>query len=127
MNKHLSLALKIAEANPVLKLPKMGAVVVKYNKVVAVGWNSYKSHPMQARYGRHEMAICTHAEVAAISNALRNLTNEEVANSDLYVARITRTGDVGIAKPCEGCDRVIKKFKIRNVFWTVPEMICEAA
>jgi len=94
------------------------------NRVVSYGFNSRKTHPLQYKYSKNPSAICIHAEIDAIKNALRVVNAEALLSSTLYIARAKSPGPrkpktlMGLAKPCEGCARAIAAFGIRNVFYT---------
>lgn len=109
-------AIEVARTNPITGLPKMAAVITKRKKILSVGVNSFKSDPLQFRYSRHPLSICKHAEIDAIKNAIKN--NINLSGTTMYVARVFGDGSVGIAKPCEGCQKAIRDFGISEVFWT---------
>jgi tRNA(Arg) A34 adenosine deaminase TadA len=100
--------------------------------MVGMGFNSMKSHPFQARFGKNKDAIFLHSEVAAIKNSLRHVSTRELAKSTLYVVRIkqdqfTREMVPGIARPCAGCARAIAEFDIPGVVYTLdgPSLSCD--
>lgn len=100
---------------------KLAAGVVYRNRLVAVGVNSYKSHPLMSKFGKNPEAIYLHAEVDAIKNALRVLSLQELEKSDILVVRVKRDGHdykTCLAKPCEGCMRAIEAFNLRNLYYT---------
>ncbi len=100
---------------------KLAAGVVFKNRLVAVGVNSYKSHPLMSKFGKNPEAIYLHAEVDAIKNALRALSLQELEKSDILVVRVKRDGHdykTCLAKPCEGCARAIEAFNLRNLYYT---------
>jgi tRNA(Arg) A34 adenosine deaminase TadA len=100
---------------------KLAAGVVFKNRLVAVGVNSYKSHPLMSKFGKNPEAIYLHAEVDAIKNALRVLSLQELEKSDILVVRVKRDEHdykTCLAKPCEGCARAIETFNIRNLYYT---------
>jgi tRNA(Arg) A34 adenosine deaminase TadA len=110
-----------ALVNPVEGLPRMAAIICNKKKhVISVGWNSRKSDPLAAKYGRHPDAIYPHAELAAIKNALRdrNIQPSQLQDCTMYVARVKRDGTPAMAKPCVGCQRAIQEFGIGDVQWT---------
>jgi len=114
---------KVAAANPNPQ-EKFAAAVVYRNKIVSVGMNSMKSHPMAAKYGKNEHAIFLHAEVAAIKNALRELDVDDFSKCDIYITRVkkekpfTKKFVWGLAKPCPGCERAIAEFGFRRTIYT---------
>lgn len=100
---------------------KLAAGVVYKNRLVAVGINSYKSHPLMTKFGKNPEAIYLHAEVDAIKNALRVLSLQELEKSDILVVRVKKDGHdykTCLAKPCEGCARAIEAFNLRNLYYT---------
>jgi tRNA(Arg) A34 adenosine deaminase TadA len=115
----LDVAIKVAEANPIQNLPPMSALLVDTRgKVVAVGMNRRKSHPLQKSYAPNPKAILLHAEIDAIKRALRTHTREEIATMTMYIARVGKKGLPAKAKPCIGCARALEDFGIKQVHWT---------
>ena len=90
---------------------KHGAVIVKKNQVLASGHNSYKTHPLMAKYTPFPHL---HAEQKAIIN----LGLDNCAGLDLYVVRINKQKDFMMSKPCSVCRMLIDKVGIRNVYYT---------
>ena len=113
----LDIAFEIARANPT-KFQKMGAVITYKGKVIAVGLNSNKSHPMQKKYGKNSKSIFLHAEIDAIKNGLRNHKKEDFKNFEIHVARCMKNGLPGMAKPCRGCQKAIDEYLFKAVHWT---------
>ena len=103
---------------------KLAASLVIRNEVISVGFNSYKTHPLQKRFSKNIEAIFKHAEVDCIINALRHVEQEELAKATLYVYRVKRlTKDHkfwsdGYSEPCCGCKSAINHFKIRKVIFS---------
>lgn len=101
---------------------KVASGVVYRKHLIATGVNSYKSHPMMLEYGKNPKSIFLHAEVDAIKNALRVVTQDQLTKCDLYVVRVKKDEGGhyvhGLAKPCEGCSRAIASFNLRNVYYT---------
>jgi tRNA(Arg) A34 adenosine deaminase TadA len=104
---------------------KMAAGIVYRKHLIATGINSYKTHPwMSEERGYRPDQIYLHAEVDAIRNALRLITQAQLAKCDLYVVRIKRPCSNstfwvhGLAKPCPGCQKIIKTFDIQRIFFT---------
>ena len=80
---------KVAAANPNDR-EKFAAAVVYRNRIISIGMNSMKSHPMAAKYGKNEHAIFLHAEVAAIKNALREINVDDFSKCDIYITRVKK-------------------------------------
>lgn len=117
---------KVAAANPAQR-EKLAAAIVCRNKIISVGMNSMKSHPMAAKYGKNEHAVYLHSEVDCIKNALREIDIDDFAKCDLYVVRVKKPKPFskqyifGLAKPCCGCERAIAAFGIKRVIYTTDE------
>jgi len=112
---------------------KMSAGIVYRRHLVATGVNSYKTHPLMASPGYNQDQIYMHAEVDAIRNALRLISQDQLAKSAIYIVRVKRDRETheytyGLAKPCRGCSRMIASFGINSVWWSKDfEPICSAA
>jgi hypothetical protein len=108
---------------------RLAAVLVYKNKSF-LGFNSYKTHPFQAKHGRRAESICLHAEINAINKARKNLTAQQMQKATLYIARARGHAigvdpsniQWGLAKPCGdrrcGCQSVIHMFEIPRVVFT---------
>lgn len=125
IKERLKLLVDAAEAHPPVYRTKIAAAIYHKNKFVALGHNSYKTHPFQARFGRHIDCIYLHAETAAIKNALKYLDVHSIKKAALYVARVKWEDGKkdkliqGLAMPCSGCQRAIATFGIEEVFYTL--------
>ena len=113
----------IATDLPLIARARIAAVIVKRNKVIAYGFNQYKSHTLQARYARNSKSIDLHAEIDAIKNALKKISVEELKSCDIYIARAKKIPNEskyisGLVKPCTGCQAAIEAFGLRNVYYT---------
>lgn len=114
---------KVAAANPGQR-EKLAAAVVCRNKIISIGINSMKSHPMAAKYGKNEHAVYLHAEVAAIKNALREIDVDDFSKCDIYITRVkkekpfTKKYVWGLAKPCAGCERAIAEFGLKRTIYS---------
>ena len=116
MNYYMNLAIKCAKANKIQKLPKLAAVLVTKNKTVFIGFNRYKTHPLQKKFSRNSSSLCLHAEMDAIVQASR--AKVDIEGGAIYVARVNKKMQPALAKPCEGCERALVHFGIKIVEWT---------
>jgi len=115
----------VAESIEPVSQARLAAAIFYKNDLVAIGTNKPKTHPFQKRWAKHEMAIYLHAEIDVIKNALRHISQEELAKSKLYVSRIRFDSNqkdlsrenlkTGLARPCSGCMRAIANFDIKHV------------
>ncbi len=113
----------LAEDSPPCGKARLAAAIVLQNKIISYGFNSYKTDPFQKRFAKNDDAICKHAEVDAIKNALRRISVDDLCNATLYIARVKydqfkRNRSFGLAKPCVGCQSAIDTFEIGRVVYT---------
>ena len=116
---------RLAVENPGIRNRfKLAAGIVYRNHLIATGINSYKTHPLMLQFGKNADALFIHAEIDAIKNALRLITQDQLARCDMYVVRVKRPDTStkkwvhGLAKPCEGCQRAIVSFGLKNIYYT---------
>ena len=83
-----------------------------------MGYNSYKSHPLQARFADRPDRIFLHAEIDALRRALRYILPSVLEECTLLVTRRTKDGKLAMARPCAGCQRALATFGIREVRYT---------
>lgn len=100
----------------------LGAVVVLKHRIISSGCNSnVKCNPLQAkldteRYGIECPGKC-HAEIDALLPLIKNKI--DLSNASIYIFRQHKNGEPAIARPCEGCERVIRSLGIKKVFYTI--------
>lgn len=115
---------RIAITNEPCASARVVAAVVYKNDLIAFGTNENKTHPFQHKFGGDIMKIHLHAEINAIKNALKILSQKELSKSTLYITRIKYTNEKrkaitwGLAKPCEACRRAIVAFGIEKICYT---------
>lgn len=103
---------------------RMAAAIVYKKRIVSIGYNRMKTHPMQAKYSTNSERIYLHAEISAIKNALRYMSVSELKRCSLYVYRkkkINGSYCSGLAKPCSGCMRAIVEFGLKEVIYSDDE------
>lgn len=91
---------------------KIGSVVTLRSGQSYMGYNQAKSHPLQRRfdvYGTEKL----HAEVHALSVALRYHGALDLRGSVVYVARVGG----GICRPCASCMRALRHFGVGKVHY----------
>lgn len=103
VHRHLDLLRKQAEQSN-CRVP-MAALVIRGNKVVAVG-NNKKGH----------RASSLHAEM----DALRQLRYQKrrAQGATVFVARFRHDGSFGNAKPCANCLEHLRSHGVKDVMWT---------
>lgn len=104
----LDLAVKVAETSTYDRY-RMGAVIVRGNRVLSLGTNRLQNSPHIA--GHHP--LCSqHAEEKALSLC------GNTRGATMYIGRLTPAGNIGLARPCERCTTQIETSGIKNVYWT---------
>jgi deoxycytidylate deaminase len=87
------------------------ALVVSKNRVLSVGYNQPKTHPISKDTTMQQL----HAEM----HAMIRCADKDLLGADVIVARTRPSGKPGLAKPCEVCEGILRRFGVRRVFYTV--------
>lgn len=94
---------------------KHQAFIIKKNKIIAIGINSMKTHPANLKFAyRFPDGQGTHAEMKACLKG----NKKSYKHHEMVVIRINNNGNVDMSKPCEGCQNVIKSYKIDTVWYS---------
>lgn len=92
---------------------RVGSVLARKSTILGMGFNCSKTHPKgQGHYSSY------HAEMRAIFNYVRLNDVKLFKNVALYVARVSKTGSLGLALPCPDCQELIYTMGIRDVYYT---------
>ena len=87
---------------------RLGAIAVRGGNPNHTAVNRFRNHPRVV----DAWADCSvHAEAALLESC-------DAAGSIVYVARITTTGNVAIAKPCRACLLLLTASAVKRVVWT---------
>lgn len=122
--KFIALAKEMADKSNFMQ-HKVGACIIYKNKIIAVGQNQYKSHPMQKRYNRNRGDISedaphyVHAEMDALNKA--KSLGIDLSKAELYVYRKTQSGKQGLSRPCDACMPAIVNSGIKTVHYTTKD------
>jgi tRNA(Arg) A34 adenosine deaminase TadA len=103
----LQVALKQAEAAPHSQW-RVGAAIVRGGSLLSVGHNRYRNSPSQVDLE----GVSYHAEEVALRRA------GDPEGGTIYVARITRSGKLGMARPCKQCQLRLLNSGIRYFVYT---------
>ena len=101
MNRFMELALREAKKADKKKEVPIGAVIVKNDRVIAVGFNKRE---------KTKNAI-NHAEIIAIKKACKKLKDWRLENCEMYVT----------LKPCPMCAGAISNARIKKVYYGAEE------
>ena len=100
----------------------VGCIITYKGMVIASGFNSNKTHPLQKKYNKFratsdsEFVPKLHAEISALSKLRNSSLNPK--RMKLFVYRIKQDGSYGMARPCPSCMQAIKDFGIRKIYYT---------
>ena len=96
---------------------KIGCCIVKKNRILAVGVNLVKSHPMQKIFNKYRdidpnrIYNNIHAELDAM---LKVANKKDLEGADIYLYREDVFGQRKMSKPCPACSQILKMYKIKN-------------
>ena len=106
------------QANKSKYIYRLGAVLTKGKRVLAVGHNSITHCEV------NNFKNSRHAEMDVILKVLhRDNGLSSLAGATLYVTRVTQTGRTAMAKPCHKCMKLIKSVGIKDIFYTTDTSI----
>lgn len=102
---------------------RVGAVGVYRGRVVASAASLDKTEPLQKFYNRarsfNQVGLClpkVHAEVSLVKKLTKlNIPMREVK---VYVYRICKSREKGLARPCRACILALRDADIRTVYYT---------
>lgn len=98
---------------------RLGAVIVKGNRVIGKGYNKYSAQSVQIekKYGVNNL-WSLHAEMAAILDA-----NECVAGAILFVAGVKFNGRRVFCRPCKNCMKILRLTGIAAVYYQTKDSV----
>lgn len=103
---------------------KVGCVVAYRGKVISVGFNSQKTHPLQKIYNAYRFDLDTPAKLHAEIHSLLPLLKKDIDwnHVAIYICRINRASNTkGLARPCPSCMAMIKSLGIKHVYYTTAD------
>lgn len=94
---------------------RIGAVVSKGGRVLSVGCNEIRGYKTRTK---KKWFDSVHAEQKAILELLMKGRQHDLVRATIFVSRITRDGELALAKPCPICQELIKAVGIKRVYYT---------
>lgn len=96
--------------------------IVKKNKIIKIGINSYKTHPRNLRYNHRgkdngadiRMYVAIHSELSAILK----YGKDDCSDCIFVNVRIDKNGQPNIAKPCCGCSDLLNQVGYKRIYYT---------
>lgn len=104
---------------------KIGAVAVYGGKVIASAASSEKTSPLQNRYNRYRdfATDCSdslpkmHAEIGLV-NKLRKMDGVDYKRVTVYIFRICKSRETGMARCCPGCMKALEDLGVKVIAYT---------
>lgn len=101
---------------------KLGCVVVNKHRIISTGYNSkIKCHPLQAKIDTKRFGCeckgCIHSETAALLPLIRDKV--DLSKAAIFVYREHKDGTLAMARPCAGCESLIRACGIKKIYYTV--------
>ena len=112
---------------------RIGCVAVYNNKIISIGINSYKTHPVQKIYDKYrDLKIgdgcpahlhALHAEIDCLLSIDDGTI--DMSKVELYIYRILKNGKKALSKPCPACRQYIIDRGIRKIHYTTEDSFIE--
>jgi deoxycytidylate deaminase len=107
----------------------VGCIAVLKNKIIAASPNKLKTHPVQAVYDKYRYNCdysiknmhTLHAEIACLTQIKQDI---DYTGLEVYVVRIKKNGDYGMARPCASCMPFLINKGVRKIFYSTNYGFC---
>ena len=102
----------------------IGCVAVYKNHVLAVGYNTNKTHPIQKRYNKYRNMIYENTEpkssIHSEISCLMQIKDMDIdfVKVELYIYREDRNGNLAMCRPCAACMKMIDDLGIKKIHYT---------
>lgn len=122
--KHLRLAEVVSGYSDYSRI-HIGACIIKKKKVIGIGYNQNKTHPLQEKYNNSSLDFDKpkaklHAEIDALLKA-----GDDAKGATLYIFRRGKDNIYRMSKPCPACMKMIKDYGIKRIVYTIENGIKE--
>ena len=104
---------------------KIGSVMAYSGKVIAVGYNTFKTNPLQKYYNKYRFSSdpknngLVHAEtMLLLKTRFLDLDWNKVS---IYTYREYKDGSLALARPCIACQTALEERGIINIYYTTPK------
>lgn len=126
--RYINITKEISKLSPFRKY-KIGCILVYKKQIIATGYNSYKTHPLQKVYDIERYseecinAHSLHAEMQALLQ-IRKLPLDK-SKITCYTVRVNRRGEYRNSRPCKSCIKALMDFGIRRLIYSTDDGIAE--
>ena len=107
--RYISLAVQEATKSPISF--QLGCIAVVSGKIVARGCNNYRTYSKDGMIGS---SCSCHAEIDVLRKCLKQKITKKI---NMYVVRISHTGEMMCSTPCIDCFIKMKDFNIRSIIY----------
>lgn len=94
---------------------KHAAFLVEKGKVISIGVNKEKSHPIQKQFSRFPNMTYLHAEI----DCLKSIENFDINKTTLYILRLDNNGNYAMSAPCIGCQRFLQQMQVKRIVYSI--------
>ena len=86
---------------------------------VSSGFNSEtKCHRLQAKLDKDYYKTESSGKIHAETSALLPLRRTDLSRASIFIYRETKNGTKALARPCPCCQKLIKQFGIKHIYYT---------
>lgn len=101
---------------------RVGVVILQKKNMVAFGFNQKdKTHPYLREEGFYYNQSL-HAEMHAI---FKMKNKDLLEGSTVIVYREDKNGNVALSRPCEVCQKLLRKYKVKKIQYTTADGVKE--
>lgn len=104
---------------------KMGSVIVYKNKVISIGYNTSKSHPLQKEYNKYRScddrffdtdkhSNGMHCELMALNNAKKF---KDLSKCSIFIYSNKKDGSPRLSKCCKACQKMLLDNGLKNIYY----------
>jgi len=90
------------------------AFIVFKGKIVKIGFNKNRTHPFNKYHPYHTETVGIHAEL----DSCLKMQQDDLSKYSMIVIRHNNEGQIAMSKPCGGCQSIIKRFGITDVYYS---------
>lgn len=100
----------------------IGCIAVYKNRIIAVGYNTNKTSPLQAEYNKYRDYVLPpqkngiHAEMSCLIK-IKDM-DIDFSKVVLYIYREDFNGNLAISRPCMACEHAIRDYGIKHIHYT---------
>lgn len=124
LNKIIEITYALAGRKPYRQRCKHFSFIYSKNKLLSIGINSPKTHPINLKYNyinkqkdKISHIVGTHSEMSAVLKLGINSCEDLI----IINTRINRKNEIDYSKPCNGCMEMLKELRFSKIFYTNKE------